>query len=85
MLVRSEIQDVATRLSQLGLQEALLIRAVSRGQLARSECTPNHPGMFPGLVAWGWTVAALREALVPSGWTRSEEGNWPLRKRRFIR
>ncbi len=71
-------EDVESRLFQLGLTEEVLLRAAGRGHLARSECTPNHPSMFPGLVAWGWTVAALREALVPSGWSRSEEGNWPI-------
>jgi hypothetical protein len=78
MQVRRHPEDVGNRLFQLGLTEEVLIRAVSRGHLERAECTPNHPSMFPGLVAWGWTVAALRDSLVPAGWSRSEEGNWPV-------
>lgn len=78
IVVRNQPEDVDSRLFQLGLTEEVLLQAVRRGHLARTECTPNHPFMFPGLVAWGWTVAELRNALVPAGWTRLEEGNWPI-------
>jgi len=78
LVVRSEPIEVQSRLSQLGLIEQVLLDAVARGNMRRQECTPNHPTSFIGLEAWGWTVCYLREGLVPKGWTRCEEGNWPL-------
>jgi len=31
-----------------------------------------------GLFAWGETICALRERLIPLGWERQDEQNWPL-------
>lgn len=78
LTVRFETEDVKSRLAQLSLTEEILLRAVKRGDLARKECTPNHPSAFAGYTAWGWTVATLREQLLKGGWTRSEEGNWSI-------
>jgi hypothetical protein len=64
------------RLSELGLDEGTLRAAVGRGFLARNECTENHPRMFPGVVTWAETVAALREQLLPRGWGRSDDNNF---------
>lgn len=78
LVLCSEPLDVQSRLAQLGLLEEELIDAVERGAVRRRECTPNHPASFAGLEAWGWTVCYLRDALVPKGWARLEEGNWPV-------
>jgi hypothetical protein len=77
-LVRFQTQETATRLSALGLTEGELAQAVSRGILARSECTPNHPPLHAGFVTWSNTVCALREILLPKGWQRSDEGNYSV-------
>jgi hypothetical protein len=42
------------------------------------ECTPNHPPIGIGISAWTEAVAALREQLLPLGWTRSDERNYAL-------
>lgn len=77
LVIRSEPVDVQTRLSQFDLLQEDLLNAVLKGAVRRRECTPNHPTSFAGLEGWGWTVAYLRDALVPKGWTRLEQGNWP--------
>ena len=67
-----------SRLAELGLQEEVLLEAVRRGQAAWASCTPNHPPSYRGISAWAETTSALRELLLPEGWTRSDNGNLPL-------
>lgn len=76
--IRSIPSDVSARLASLGLTQEDLIQAVSRGILARSECTPNHPPLHAGFVTWSNTVCALREILMSKGWTRSDDGNYSV-------
>lgn len=66
------------RLRELGLDEELLLQAVQRGQSAWANCTLNHPPLYRGIAAWAETTCALREALIPLGWKRSDEGNLPI-------
>lgn len=61
----------------LGLSEGVLREAAMQGYLARTNCTANHPPMYPSFVAWGEAVRALREQLLPLGWTRRDENNYP--------
>jgi len=70
--------EVRNRLAELGLDEQMLIEAVQRGHAAWNTCTPNHPPMFPGYLAWAEAVRALREATVLTGWQRCDEGNLPF-------
>ena len=70
--------EVTEKLTALGLSEEILQGAVSRGFLARLDCTENHPPSIPGIVAWGETICALRENLLPMGWERSNDRNLPL-------
>lgn len=77
-ILRVEAWDVHGRLSDLGVTEQGLSDAVRRGYLAYSNCTANHPPLIPGIWTWGETVRALREYLLPLGWTRSDEGNYSL-------
>ena len=76
--IRSQQPDVVSRLATLGLSESELAQAVTRGLLARSECTPNHPPLHAGFVTWSNTVCALREILLLKGWERSDEGNYSV-------
>jgi hypothetical protein len=68
--------EVDAALSRLGLTPAPLFEAVIAGLLARDACTANDPPFLPGIYQWGKTVRALREALAPLGWSRSDEGNF---------
>jgi hypothetical protein len=70
--------EVPARLAELGLNEEVLREAVERGQAAWASCTPNHPAQFPGMWAWAEAVNALRERLIPEGWTRINNENLPL-------
>jgi hypothetical protein len=63
-------------LATLGITRQPLQEAVLAGLLARDSCTANDPPFFPGIFQWGRTVRALREALAPLGWSRSDEGNF---------
>ena len=73
-----ESWDVNRRLAELGIKEEDLLQAAERGFTAWASCTANHPPAIPGLFAWGETICALRERLIPLGWERQDEQNWPL-------
>lgn len=62
------------RLADLGVSATALQESLLEGAVARDRCTPNHPPTFPGLLAWGETVRALRDRLAPSGWRRNDAG-----------
>lgn len=77
---RMDPPDVDSRLAELGLTRELLIQAVMQGMMARSECTPNDPPLYPGFATWARTVRSLRELLSPQpyGWSRSDDGGYSL-------
>jgi hypothetical protein len=77
-IIRVQPQDVHGRLAELGLEEEPLRDVVRRGYLAYITCTANHPRMIPGIWAWGETVRALREYLLPLEWCRSEDSNYSV-------
>lgn len=66
------------RLSELGLSPEILVRAVTEGQLAYSNCTDNDPRIFSGLAVWARMNRSLREQLIPLGWTKSEQRCQPI-------
>src|SRR5688572_2650909 len=68
--------EIASRLDQLGVNEAALREAVYQGHLQRTRLTLNHPTIYHGLNMWGEAVAALREQLRPLGWIRQEVGSY---------
>src|ERR1035438_7039142 len=76
--IYTEQWDVNRRLGELGLEEAILLRAGERGWVAFASCTLNHPPAIPGIWAWGETICSLGEQLVPRGWERINESMWPL-------
>lgn len=75
-LLHAEPLAVAEALARLDLAEEMLLTAAKQGYLARTNCTANHPPLFPSFVAWGETVCALREQLAPAGWVRNDEKNY---------
>jgi hypothetical protein len=78
MLVKlhTKPEEVDAALAALGLRREALFEAVLAGLLARDACTANDPPFLPGIYQWGRTVRVLREVLAPSGWSRSDEGNF---------
>ncbi|HEV2619230.1 MAG TPA: hypothetical protein VGU23_04755 [Acidobacteriaceae bacterium] len=77
-LVRFEPDDVHARLAGLGLTEEALLHAARRWYVAWGSFTLNHPQFGIGIAAWMEAVAALREATMPHGWTRSDDRNYAL-------
>jgi hypothetical protein len=77
-IVRSDVDDVTQRLALLGLEQEQLLQAARRWHFSWSSFTLNHPPIGIGISAWTEAVAALREELLPVGWTRSDERNYAL-------
>lgn len=75
--IHVETSEIASRLAELGLEEARLAEIVRRGYVAFASCTPNDPPLYPGFSAWATMVRALREYLLPK-WERSDENNYSL-------
>lgn len=75
--VRIEAIDVTGRLAALGVQEAVLRDAVQFGITQGFTCTHHDPPNLAGILAWGRTVRALRDTLVPQGWGISNARNYP--------
>lgn len=73
-----EANDVQSRLAELGLDADYLAQVIKRGYVAFTLCTPNDPPLFPGFAAWAQMVRALREYLLPEGWSRCDENNYSL-------
>jgi hypothetical protein len=78
LVIRVEPWDVQARLAELGLEEEPLRDVVRRGYLAYITCTGNHPPLIPSIWAWGETVRALREYVLPLGWRRSDDRNYSV-------
>lgn len=67
---------VDERLQQLGLQRDRLVRAVLRGDAGASSSTALHPSSDAGYRRWSDTVAGLRLAFLPHGWSLSNAQNY---------
>jgi len=78
LTIRTEENDVKTRLDELELNVDQLVGAVNQGYLARTDLTANHPRTFFGSTMWAHTIAALRDNLRSAGWIRPEHGNYEI-------
>jgi hypothetical protein len=77
--VLSKPEESRDRLAELGGLDALIFaQAIQRGQAIAAGFTLNHPAICRGISQWGEVVAAIREQLLPQGWTRMDEDNLPL-------
>lgn len=76
VLQHADLTAVSDALSKLGIPAESILTAVRQGYFARSNCTANHPPLFPSFVAWGETVRSLRDQLAPLGWIRTNERNY---------
>jgi hypothetical protein len=66
--------EVVSRLFTLGASEEPIRESVGIGVRAYRHCTRFHPPSAPGYYQWSEIVVALRQALVPSGWTPNDDG-----------
>lgn len=69
--------EIANSLSELGLTAEILEYAIKSGEYARDSCTKNDPTCAPGFVAWSKTVRGLRDFLIPKGWEKCDDYNFP--------
>ena len=76
--VFSRPEETRDRLQELGLDALIFVRAIQRGMAIAAGYTPNHPAICRGISQWGEIVAAIREQLLPQGWTRLDDENLPL-------
>lgn len=74
--VRTSPIEITDALTGLGLSAEVLREATLVGESARDSCTANDPPNAAGFVAWARTVRALREILIPQGWTRNDDTNF---------
>jgi hypothetical protein len=74
--IRLDEQDVTEALAEMGLSYEILSEAIMNGEMARDNCTANDAPGAPGYFAWNGTVRALREILLPRGWTRDDGGGY---------
>lgn len=70
--------EVSHRLEALGIDRDTLIDVVRQGHHVFISASPNDPPLAPGFTAWARMVRALREHLLPKGWTRSDENNYSV-------
>lgn len=75
--VYKEQPEVDTTLDKLGLQIHELQEAAKANFLAQAACTANDAPTAPGFIGWNASVRALREFLIPKGWTREDIKNSP--------
>jgi hypothetical protein len=71
--VKASAIEIANALAQLGLTSEILSEAILRGEIARDSCTANDAPGAPGFYAWAGSVRALRDILMPLGWTRNDD------------
>jgi hypothetical protein len=77
--VRNEEFEVKSRLDEVfGFEAKEIQDVIMQGLYARKACTPNHPRTYAGLAQWAETVRALRDKTSPSGWSSSDDSNFPL-------
>ena len=71
-------QQAGQRLAELGIDPAILRRAVEAGEMAGDACTEHDPPGFRGYTQWGVCSRMVRIGLAPLKWTRRNRQNLPL-------
>lgn len=64
-----ERAETLGRLDALGVRESVLREAVQTGHEDAARCTGHDPVSLPGFLAWARSTRALRDKLVPQGWS----------------
>src|SRR5947209_13110702 len=75
--VKKGVIEVTNALAEIGLSDEIVREAILDGEVARNSCTANDPPCLPGIVAWGASVRSLRDNLIPKGWEKDNEDNFP--------
>ena len=75
--IRWRPAEVASRLTQLGVNQEILRAGPVWGLRQAVQTTRHDPASFYGIMLWGKTVRHLRDRLVPNGWTIDNKSNYP--------
>jgi hypothetical protein len=67
-----QVDEVRDRLRQFGIDVKTLRGAALASEIGRTRATANHPPITGGFNGWADGVAALRDALMPQGWTKCD-------------
>lgn len=70
--------DVEAKLWSMGVPPGVVRSTLMRGEAAYNSCTENDPVTAPGTQRWFAMTRALREGLLPLGWTMANPENQPL-------
>ena len=73
-----EVNAVDSVLETIGITTKQIQEIVSKGQMIRNTVTLNHPKTAAGTFAYHEMVKAIRDALLPLGWTRQTVNNCEL-------
>jgi hypothetical protein len=78
--VWTEPWDVDRKLAALaeGLTQEILRETVRRAHAGWATCTPHHPRGYAGITRWAEGIRALRDQLVPEGWSSEDDRGQPL-------
>ncbi len=76
--IYQEPVEVAARLAEMNLSEAILQATAQEGQAFVDACTQHDPPAGIGMLGWTKTVRALRDRLVPLGWTYSNRRGYSI-------
>lgn len=69
--------SIRQQLAQLDLELVDLQFALRVADAERRTCSPLDPPVLPSWLTWAKTIGALRDRLVPRGWTPSDRHNVP--------
>lgn len=65
----------ASRLPELGLSLEVVAATLAAADRAAAACSDLDPPILEGLLRWGRATRALREQLIPVGWTYDNPNN----------
>lgn len=65
----------SARLAELGLSVAVVATALAAADRESGRCSELDPPILEGLLRWGRATRALREQLLPDGWTFDNPNN----------
>jgi len=68
--------DAHRRLDDLGVHQSELRDSLLHGYGYAASCTGHNPLTLPGTMAWGFTIGALRDLLIPQSWTLGRFNNF---------
>lgn len=74
--VRAEPVEVAGRMDELGIEEAVLRNAVLSGFQHASTCSEHDPPNLRGILFWARAVRSLRDQQVAKRWTAADRHNY---------